>query len=162
MDEFTDPSGPDEAETPGAASDGKPHSNVRHLKGKNGGSIAERTEADAGELEEGEQGELFVTLEGGRKVTLGSLVRPGTPIEHRFVMSSRSQPASGGLLDPYRTSHMLIADCVLDHVRPQFIRDSNQRVEKVILYSVMKPRRVQDVSSEAGQQMLRESIEDAA
>lgn len=121
-------------------------------------SIAGQADVDDGEDPEGDpQQELFV-VEHGRQVTFSQLVKRGVAVENRYAMSGKSiANVSGGLVDPFATSVMLVADCVVDHVKPTYIRDAQQRVEKVVLYVSLKPRRVQQALSEAGQVMLAEA-----
>lgn len=122
-------------------------------------SIAEQTE-DAEPEDAEPQQELFVIEEAGATVTYGQLVKRGTTVEVRYVMTGKSLPnTTGGIVDPYQTSILILADCVVDHVKPQYIRDAQQRVEKVILYVTLKPRRVQQALTEAGQVMLQEASE---
>lgn len=120
-------------------------------------SIADQTESTPDPDPE-PQKELFVVEEQGRTISLGQLVKRGIPTEVRYVMTGKSLPNStGGIIDPYQTSVLVIADCVVDFIKPQYIRDSEQRVEKVILYVTLKPRRVQQALTEAGQVMLQEA-----
>lgn len=116
-------------------------------------------EADDGAIGEEEDGQLvFEVIEHGKKITLGSLVNRGTPVSYRFKMGGKSIPdVKGGLLDPYATSVMLLADCVVDTNKVQYIRDEQQRVKEVIVYMELKPRAVADLRSEQGQVWVREA-----
>lgn len=145
-------SGPDPADNKGRARDGA--ENVTPLRPGNGGTpLAERTEEEPeGQLD------MFFVEEKGKKVTFADLKGRNVSMEVRYVLTGKSLPnTTGGLLDPFKTGHLIIADCVVDHVKPAYIRDADQVVEKVILYVSLKPRIVQQALSEAGQRMLQEA-----
>lgn len=165
-DDFYDPENPGKDDRPEppeatgskeAARDGEPSNVVQHPSSTgNGKPLAERAEDP--DDDDDPQLEMFIVEDGGRNVTLGSLVKKGTPIENRYVLTGKSIPqVSGGIIDPYKTSVLLVADCVVDHVKPQYIRDAQQRVEKVVLYVTLKPRRVQQALTEAGRVMIEEA-----
>jgi hypothetical protein len=76
-----------------------------------GGSMADRAaalEAEQKELDtederaaaaaEADEGELPFVWEQGRKVTLGSLIAKGVPVEHHFVFGGKRHKGSGGLM----------------------------------------------------------------
>lgn len=160
-DTHPDPTGPEPAETE-KARDGAP-SNVRTLRQQ----IDAEAAAQAGESIEDRAGEepeeesdgqfTFVVEENGKQVAFRDLIKRGTPIEYRYQLSGKSiANVRGGLIDPYAASHMMVADCVLDSVKDQYIRTGDGTVDKVILYVTLKPRAVQQAFSEAGQVMLAE------
>lgn len=152
--------GPEPAETSGAAHDG----NVKQFPGNggNGAPLADRTDDGEPEDDEQDQLELFV-IEDGQKVSIGQLAKRGTPIEVRYALTGKSLPnTDGGILDPFATSHLMVADCVVDHTKPQYIRDGQQRVEKVILYVSLKPRIVQQALSARGLEMIETAKETKA
>lgn len=145
---------------PGAkARDAEPSNVVDHpsSKSRNGKPIDEAEE----EPEQIEMFEVPVQL-GKKELQLNDIIvqarRRNIPIEMQFSMTGKSIPnMSGGLLDPFATGHMLLADCVVDHVKPQFIRDGNRQVEKLVLYCVVKPVGVASIHSEQGQTWIREA-----
>lgn len=153
QDGHPDPTGPEEPEEPTRAEDGNV---IDHPSSKrSGASLAERAETE----QEEEDGQQAFVVEDGTKVTLSSLVKRGTPVEVKYRMTGKAIPNStGGLLDPHKTSHVVLADCVVDDVDIQYIRDGQGRVEKVIQYVTLKPRIVQNALSEAGTVMLQEAI----
>lgn len=164
---FYDPAGKEEpvtpADEPGKAKDGDAPDNVRQLPGANGGREGKPLEEAADDPDEPEtdaDGQLvFQTYEEGKKVTLGNLVQRGTPVSYRFAMTGKSVPSiQGGLIDPYSTSVPLIADCVVDADKVQYIRGENQKVKEVIVYMTLKPRQVADLRTEQGQVWLAEMM----
>lgn len=154
--EYTGDDAPEPAED-ARAKDGEPD-NVTELR-KKGAPLGDDESGGAPEEDPEDQLELFV-IEDGRDLSIGQLRKRGTPIEIRFVVTGKSIPNSeGGLLDPYATSHILIGDYVVDHVKPQYIRDSEQRVEKVVLYQTLKPRIIQQATSVRGAELLQQAKE---
>lgn len=150
--------GPEAAETTGAAHDGEPN-NLRSLPGgEQPESIKDRAEQDAEEgVDEDGQKTWFFVEESGKKVSLGQLVNRSVPTEYRVTLGGKAIPhVKGGMIDPFATSIMLVADCVVGAVKPTYIRDGDQKVEKVIVYMELKPRVVQQAFSEAGQVLLAE------
>lgn len=156
--EFGDDGGPEPAEGKGAARDGEP-SNVTPLPRGNGSGtpLADRTEPDE-PGGDSKQEELFQVEEAGKVVTLAQLVRRNTPVEVRYKMTGRSLGAGkAGLIDPYATTTLILADCVVDDVDIQYVRDGDQRIEKIIQYVTLKPRVALPALSEAGGVMLAEA-----
>lgn len=173
--EFYDPADPNAPGEGGAeppedpeavkATDGEPKDpdNVRSLPNGRTGRPTEETVDDPDEDEEGDGQFTFVVEEKGKQVRFSDLVKRGTPVEYAYQLTGKSlQNVSGGLIDPYKASHMIIADCVVDSVKDQYIRDADGAVEKVIIYVFLKPRVVQQAFSEAGQVMLSEAAKATA
>jgi hypothetical protein len=80
-----------------------------------GRSLAERAAAAAGlssvDLEAGEQAELFPSgvIEGDERVTLKTLIPPGSTVKQRVGLGSMSNlPLRGGLLDPTREVRIIV------------------------------------------------------
>jgi hypothetical protein len=163
-DGHPDPSGPDEPEEETKARDG----NVREFPGatktepekEKPDALADRTDDDDdGDAAKGpfKQEEIFIE-EAGRKLTLGSIVQRGTPISYLFSMEGKSINAiRGGLIDPYDSSILLLADCVVDSYKTQYIRDGDGEVKEVKVYLSVKPRQVAEGLSENAQVWLREA-----
>jgi hypothetical protein len=136
---------------------------------------ARRAKQEEGDMEAGksieemeESGELAIADEGdgqfafevpvgpkGKELTWKDLVPRGIPVEHRVAMSGKSIPnPRGGLLDPNDLNGLLLVSYVLDHYKPQYIRDEDGKVSKVIVYAVIKPKHVVNARSEAGDTLL--------
>lgn len=169
--------GPEPPEEEKAAKDGLPSAREEtadELKArreaqskKKGRSVAERAENgdDVVQPDEEEDGQwtFFAAEENGKTVTHAQLVKRGTPTEVRYKMTGKAIPnTDGGIVDPSATSVMLAVDAVVDDVDIQYIRDSNQRIEKVIYYVTMKPREVQNAATKAGQALLANAATKAA
>jgi hypothetical protein len=127
----------------------------------NGSGSRRGAPIDDQEPEEETQGELFqVPAVKGKafdlKDVLATARRRNIPVEYSFKMSGKAIPAMSSLMDPFATSHLLLADCVVDSMRPAFIRDGDRKVEKVVIYCELKPFGVADALSEQGQVWLRE------
>lgn len=156
-DDHPDTSGPEAPEEPTPARDGnvKDHPTRSRAATESNGSIADRTETE----EDDGQHAMFFAVENGKSVTLAQLVKRGTPVEVKYKLSGKAIPnVSGGLMDPYLTSHLVVADCVMDDVDIQYIRDGNGTVEKVVQYVTLKPRVVQNALSEAGTVLIQEAV----
>lgn len=162
--EYTGPgSAPEPAEGTNTR-DGEPSNVVQHPRSNGGGRPID--ESPPAETDD-EQLEFFEAVNpNGKDFAFNDIIakarRQNLPIEMRFVMTGKSIPSMSGLLDPYATSHLLLADCVVDHIKPQFIRDENRKVEGLILYCSVKPVGVADARSEQGQAWLKEKIGEAA
>ncbi|HEX7088710.1 MAG TPA: hypothetical protein VF192_01160 [Longimicrobiales bacterium] len=167
--EHPDPTGPEPPEDPESvkATDGEPKeketpSNVTPLPGRTGKSAAETTPEETEEEEDDGQF-TFIVEEKGKALKFSDLIKRGTPVEYAYKLSGKAIPnVSGGLIDPYKTSHVLVADCVVDSVKPAYIRKGDGTVEKVTIYVELKPRIVQQAFSEAGQHLLQEAAKNAA
>lgn len=154
MPDEEDPFGPEGTDEKTAAMNGEPSEEEARRRRK-GMSVADRALEDHPE-DEPEQWEFFPVEEDGKTVTLGKLVKAGTPVEVRYKMTGKSIPnVRGGIMDPYATRAILVADVVVGNVQTEFVRDDNQKVEKVIQYVTVKPRVVQNAATEAGQALLR-------
>jgi hypothetical protein len=128
---------------------------------RNGRPIDEQDE------EEAPEGQLFEVPDAkGKAFDLKDILaiarRRNIPIEYSFKMSGKAIPAMSSLMDPFATSHLLLADCTVDSMKPTFIRDGDRKVEKVVIYCELKPFGVADALSEQGQVWLREKVQNAA
>lgn len=154
--EFDD-GGPEPDESKGAARDGDPAPLTALPGGKGGAPLADRPEPDEPDGDS-KQEELFSVEEAGKVVTLAQLVRRNTPVEVKYKMTGRSLGAGrSGLIDPYATTMLILADCVVDDVDIQYVRDAEHRVEKIIQYVTLKPRTALPALSEAGEVMVAEA-----
>lgn len=114
--------------------------------------------ADAGIDEEGDGQFAFEVPAGpnGKELKWQDLVPKGIPVEHRVAMAGKSIPnPRGGLLDPKDLNGLLLVTYVLDHYKPQYVRDGDGAIEKVVIYAVIKPKHVVNARSDAGEVLLR-------
>lgn len=157
--EHPDPTGPEKPDEPTPARDG----NVTPLRaegnGGNGKPLAEREE----ESPENEDGQFTLEL-AGRTVKLGGLVKANTPINYHYKVTGRSIPdvSKQAVIDPYESSFLMVADCVVDSIKPAYIRDGEGKVTEVNLYVELKPRFVLNALSEAGETVVAEAKKKAA
>lgn len=114
------------------------------LDPERGESIAERAaNGDGGKQDEEDDGQFAFevpTPDGSRKITLGTFIPRGTPIEYRIVMKGKSQKGVGGLLDPTDSNLLLVVPCVVESAKPTFTRDGNGKIEKCVIYVEVTPR----------------------
>lgn len=169
-DMFYDPSDP-EAPTgiPVTPGEGEPRARdaevIQHPSSGNGRRGAPIDDQEPDEV----QIEMFeVPSAKGKTFDLKDILavarRRSIPIEYSFKMSGKAIPAMSSLMDPFATSHLLLADCTVGSMRPTFIRDADRKVEKIVIYCELTPFGVADALSEQGQVWLREKLpdEDAA
>jgi hypothetical protein len=155
-----DTTGSEPPEEPTAARDG----NVTKLPippaAGAGTPLADRPETET-EEEDGQA--AFVVEEAGKSVTLAQLLRRGVATEVKYKLEGKAIPnVKGGLLDPFATSVMMIADCVVGDVKHSYIRDGNGKVDKVVQTVSLKPRITHPARSEAGRVLLSGTETEAA
>ena len=103
---------------------------------------------------EEEDGQFVIDAGDGKRITLGSMIPRGTPIEYRVVMGSKSIGAKGGLIDPNDTNIMLLVRGVVGDVDVTFKRNEDESIEKAIVYVTIKPKTVYNAKTEAARVML--------
>lgn len=136
---------------------------IQHPSSAANGTARKGAPIDDQEPEEETQGELFqVPAVKGKafdlKDVLATARRRNIPIEYSFKMTGKAIPAMSSLMDPFATSHLLIADCTVGSMKPTFIRDGDRKVTKVVVYCELAPFGVADALSEQGQVWLRERV----
>jgi hypothetical protein len=124
----------------------------------NGGSMAARGEqaaldtGDEPETGEDDDGQMFV-WEQGRKVTLGTLIARGTPVEHHVVFGGRRNKGSGGLRG-FGEKPLLIVRGGIGPVKLVPTYDADEKVEKVAVEQHVTAKIVADAESEAGIELI--------
>lgn len=109
-------------------------------------------EAERQRLQEEEDGQFALEIpDTGRKITLGTLIPRGVPIEHKYKTKGKPIPnVKGGLMDPSDTSGLLLATRVVEKVVVSFTRDADLNIEKAIVETHLGLRTVVNAHSEAG------------
>lgn len=114
--------------------------------------------ANGADEEHGEEddGQLFV-LEEGKTVTLGTLIKRGTPVEYEFKLSGKAIPGAKGMglisfADPERTL-IVPGRAGKVEVDPTYAPDGS--VKKVNVRVHFKPTTAYDARTEAGRVALR-------
>lgn len=116
---------------------------------------AAAADAEAAQEEDDGQFAFEVPSSGGKRITLGTAIPRGVPIEHRVVMTSKSiANPKGGLLDPSDTDGLLLVPYLVESHRPTYLRDGDGEIKKVIVYTTIKPKHVVNAQSEAGETLL--------
>lgn len=103
----------------------------------NGGSARDR--ADAAELAGGEEvptaeeddGQLFV-WEQGRRVTLGTLIARGTPVEHAFVFGGKRLKGRGQLMG-FEEDSLVVGRGLVSKTSVVPTRDEDEKVTKATI-----------------------------
>jgi len=127
--------------------DGKPAS-------EGDGQSLEDIEKNGGVDEEDDGQFAFVVEEQGRRITLGTLINRGTPVEYRVTMGSKSVGARGGLIDPNDANILLVVRGVISNVDTKFTRDDDGRITKATIYMNIAPKVVLPAASEAAKVLL--------
>jgi hypothetical protein len=123
-----------------------------------GGSVATRAEQEAlatgdeAPVDEEDDGQLFV-WEQGRKVTLGTLIARGTPVEHAFVFGGKRLKGKGGLMG-FDEDALVIVRGRLDKVAVVPTRDSDEKVTKVVIETHVAAKTLVNADSDEGLGML--------
>lgn len=98
----------------------------------------------------------------GKKITLGTMVPRGTPVEVKYKMSGKSIPnVRGGMPDPADTTGLLLVSFIVEDFDTKFTRDADGKIEKATVYVVLGPKHVVNARSEAGEVLLRGEAEAA-
>lgn len=135
----------------------------------NGGSTAARAAALAAEQEKldgedteapidtADDGQMFI-WEQGRKVTLGTLIARGTPIEHAIVFGGKRVKGAGALMafdeDVTAITRWKVAKTSIVPTR-----DDEERVTKVVIETHVAVRMAPvSVDVEAGVEMMRSFV----
>ena len=118
--------------------------------------VGQTLEDMADETSEEEDGQVFV-IEQGRNVTLGTLIKRGTPVHYEFKLGGKAiKGAAGmGLLafnDPEMT---LVVPVRAGKVEIDPTYDAEDNVKHVTVRASVKPLMVYDSRTEAAQVALR-------
>lgn len=101
---------------------------------------------------EEDDGQMFV-WEQGRKVTLGSLVARGIPVEHAFVFGGKRLKGSGGLVS-FEDDVLVVVRGKMSNTNVVATRDDDERVTKVTIETHISSKVVAPADSEHAMQLL--------
>lgn len=133
---------------------------ARRQKRNGGGSSATRAEEEQRRLDaedepkdgegvgEEDDGQLFV-WEQGRKVTLGTLIARGTPVEHAFVFGGRRTKGGGGLMG-FGEKPLMIVRGGVGPVKIVPTYDDDEKVSSVVIEQHVNAKVVHPADSEDG------------
>lgn len=151
------------------AQDGEPNVSEieRRRQQKNGGSIAERAAAEQAQLDaedgkgekiaEADDGQFFV-WEQGRKVTLGTLIARGIPVEHAFVFGGKRLKGRGGLMG-FDEDVLVVCRGKVGKTSLVPTRDDDEKVTKVTVETHIGARVVVPADSDEAWGMLAAIVE---
>lgn len=125
-----------------------------------GGSSASRAEEeqarldaeDAGGTGEEDDGQLFV-WEQGRKVTLGTLIARGTPVEHAFVFGGKRLKGRGALMG-FEEDALVVVRGRVDKVSVVPTRDDDEKVTKATIATHIASKTLVNADSDEAMGML--------
>jgi hypothetical protein len=107
---------------------------------------------------EEDDGQLFV-WEQGRKVTLGTLIGRGIPVEHHFVFGGRRQKGSGGLMG-FDETPLLIVRGKPGKVQIVPTYDEDEKVAKVAIENHVDARIVKPAGSDEGLALIAHILDE--
>lgn len=140
----------------------------RAKNGGTGGSTAARAAALAAEqakldgedeapIDTADDGQMFI-WEQGRKVTLGTLIARGTPIEHAIVFGGKRVKGAGALM-AFDEDVTAITRWRVSKTSIVPTRDDEERVTKVVIETHVAVRMAPvSVDVEAGVEMMRSFV----
>jgi hypothetical protein len=136
-----------------------------------GGSMADRAaaleseqqalDAEDGKPQEGEEddGQLFV-WEQGRKVTLGTLIARGIPIEHAFVFGGKRLKGRGQLM-AFEDDAVIVGRGKVEKVSIVPTRDGDEKITKATIETHIALKVVVPANSDEAAGLLRGTYERA-
>ncbi|MGH2899678.1 MAG: hypothetical protein ACRDMZ_13480 [Solirubrobacteraceae bacterium] len=159
------------------AKDGEPNVSEierRRQQKANGGSMAERAASEqakldaepsraageageVGEVGEEDDGQVFV-WEQGRKVTLGTLISRGIPVEHAFVFGGKRLKGRGGLMG-FDEDVLVVCRGKVGKTSLVPTRDDDEKVTKVTVETHIGARVVVPADSDEAWGMLAGIVE---
>lgn len=109
------------------------------------------------ETGEEDDGQLFV-WEQGRKVTLGTLIARGVPVEHAFVFGGKRLKGAGALVG-FDDDVLVITRGRVGKTSIVPTRDDDERVTKVVVETHIAAKVIAPADSEHGMDMLAAVLE---
>jgi hypothetical protein len=109
---------------------------------------AEDEKGEEPETGEDDDGQMFV-WEKGRRVTLGTLIGRGTPVEHAFVFGGRRSKGRGGLMG-FGEKPLMIVRGGVGPVRIVPTYDADENVKSVVVEQHIDAKIVHNADSEDG------------
>lgn len=135
----------------------------RRRQQKNGGSVRDRAEEGEGEPDEESDGQFaFVTEEAGKKVSIGTIIARGTPVEYRITMAGKSNVLKGALMDPADTMILMLVRGAISKYEVSYTRDDDEKITKVTVFVHIAPKHVLHARSEAARVLLEGEPAEAA
>lgn len=105
------------------------------------------------DIGEEDDGQMFV-WEQGHKVTLGTLIQRGIPVEHAFVFGGKRLKGSGGLVG-HNDDVLAITRGKVGKTSIVPTRDDDERVTKVTVETHIAAKVIAPADSEHGMDLLR-------
>jgi len=121
------------------------------------GSINAEQENGGGEVGEEDDGQFFV-WEQGRKVTLGTLVSRGIPVESAFVFTGKRLKGQGGLM-ALDDDALVIVRGRVSKVAVVPTRNDEEAVTKVTIETHVAARMLVNADSDEGEALIAPVIE---
>lgn len=117
-----------------------------------GGKAGRPIDDQPPQTDEEDDGQMFV-WEQGRKVTLGTLIARGIPVEHAFVFGGKRLKGRGGLV-AFDDDVLVIARGKVGKTSIVPTRDEDERVTKVTVETHIRAQVVVPADSEEGMGLL--------
>lgn len=144
--------------TGGAATDGKPGDLNSRRGGRKGRSVNSQldtggSEAPAGQEEEHDGQQAWDVDPSGKRMSLGSLIPRGKPVEYKTKVDGKSVVLRGGINDP-SIEQVAVSALYTSKIEVAYTRDDRGQITKTIVTEHKTPRAINPASSEAGQLLL--------
>ena len=141
--------------TGGAATDGEP---VKLDSRRKGRSVNSQLDTDGGEVPAGQEEEhdgqqAWDVDPSGKRMSLGSLIPRGKPVEYKTKVDGKSVVLRGGINDP-NIEQVAVSALYTSKIEVAYTRDDRGQITKTIVTEHKTPRAINPASSEAGQLLL--------
>jgi hypothetical protein len=147
--------------TGGKARDGEPNGDgVASLEDRRRGKTAaqldtEGNEKPVGQDEEHDGQQAWDVDPAGKKMSLGSLIPRGKPVEYKTQVDGTSTKLKGGINDP-SIEQVAVSALYTSKFTISYTRDDRGEIVKTIVTEHKTPRAINPAKSEAAQLMLAE------
>lgn len=151
--------------TGAAATDGQPNgdgngvTDLDSRRGRTGAQLATDGADEPAATSEDPDGQQAWEPEPGKRVSLGSLVAKGKPVEYKTSVQGTGVKLKGGINDP-AGEQVAVSRLYVEGYNIRYTRDSDGKIEKTIVTEIKVPRTIDPALSEAGQLVL-ENMGDA-
>lgn len=149
------------------ATDGEPNgvADLSKARGRRGKPVSSQLSTDGSEDGQAEDpdGQQAWEPEPGKRMSLGSLIAKGKPVEFKTTVKGTGVKLKGGINDP-AAEQIAVSRLYVEGYDVRYTRDSDGQIEKTTVTEIKAARTVDPARSEAGQLVLANmgSAQDAA
>jgi hypothetical protein len=144
--------------TGGKAKDGEPNgvTDLHGERAKRRGQTAAQMSTGGGDepvQSEDSDGQQAWEPEPGKRVSLGSLIAKGKPVEYKTTVQGTGVKLKGGINDP-ASEQVAVSRLYVEGYNVRYTRDSDGHIEKTTVTEIKVPRTIDPAKSESGQLVL--------